>query len=121
MFKNLGAKLAKAPPPNLSAIAAGLGLSNEDERFQNAAHFYDFLLESCEKLFDNEIEVPLFEDQMRYMFGPRVSSQNIICYSILIVYQEAYKIFTVDKLIGGIIKQVFHFYICSFGQILMPT
>jgi paired amphipathic helix protein Sin3a len=25
-------------------------------------------------LFDNEIEVPLFEDQMRFMFGPRVVS-----------------------------------------------
>lgn len=74
VFKNLGNKLAKSPPPKLNSIATGLGLSGDDERFQNAAHFYDFLLESCEKLFDNEIEIPLFEDQMRYMFGPRVSS-----------------------------------------------
>jgi len=36
------------------------------------------------------IEVPLFEDQMRFMFGPR----------------EAYKVFTVDKIIGSIVKQV---------------
>lgn len=51
---------------------SGIGLAADDERFADAAHFYEFLLESCEKLFDNEIEVPLFEDQMRFMFGPRV-------------------------------------------------
>lgn len=106
MFKSLGIKLAKAPPPKLNSLAAGLGLTDEDERFKNAAHFYDFLLESCEKLFDNEIEVPLFEDQMRYMFGPRVTQRVLIFHSMLIVDQEAYKIFTVDKLIGAIIKQV---------------
>jgi paired amphipathic helix protein Sin3a len=73
VFKNLGLKLAQAPPPKFNSIANGLGLTNEDQRFQDAAHFYDFLLESCEKLFDNEIDVPLFEDQLRYMFGPKVT------------------------------------------------
>jgi len=91
IFKALGAKLAKAGPRKTNpAAATGIGLSADDERFADAAHFYEFLLESCEKLFDNEIEIPLFEDQMRFMFGPR----------------EAYKIFTVDKIIGSIIKQV---------------
>jgi paired amphipathic helix protein Sin3a len=56
----------------MPAAGAGIGLSTDDERFADAANFYEFLLESCEKLFDNEIEVPLFEDQMRFMFGPRV-------------------------------------------------
>ena len=74
IFKTLGAKLAKAGPRKTNpAAAAGIGLSADDERFADAAHFYEFLLESCEKLFDNEIEVPLFEDQMRFMFGPRVN------------------------------------------------
>ena len=74
IFKTLGAKLAKAGPRKTNpAAATGIGLSADDERFADAAHFYEFLLESCEKLFDNEIEVPLFEDQMRFMFGPRVS------------------------------------------------
>jgi paired amphipathic helix protein Sin3a len=71
-FKTLGNKLSKTARPKLNSVASGLGLDGDDERFQNAGHFYDFMLESCEKLFDNEIEVPLFEDQMRYMFGPRV-------------------------------------------------
>lgn len=65
--------MAKAGPRKTNpTAAAGIGLSADDERFADAAHFYEFLLESCEKLFDNEIEVPLFEDQMRFMFGPRV-------------------------------------------------
>jgi len=48
------------------------------------------MLESIERLFENDIEQHLFEDQMRSMFG----------------IKEAYKLFTIDKLIGSIIKQV---------------
>ncbi|KAF5380698.1 hypothetical protein D9757_007032 [Collybiopsis confluens] len=54
------------------------------------AHSYDVLLQNCERLFDNEIEQGAFEDQMRLLFGVK----------------HAYKIFTIDKLIGTIIKQV---------------
>ncbi|KAF9075605.1 hypothetical protein BDP27DRAFT_1315333 [Rhodocollybia butyracea] len=45
----------------------------ERERKADAAHFYDILLQSCERLFDNEIEQAAFEDQMRGMFGIKVS------------------------------------------------
>lgn len=109
IFKTLGAKLAKAGPRKTNpAAAAGIGLSADDERFADAAHFYEFLLESCEKLFDNEIEVPLFEDQMRFMFGPRVNFPRRFASHRKLIYhlQEAYKIFTVDKIIGSIVKQV---------------
>lgn len=60
------------------------------DKSANANHLYDWMLESCERLFDNEIEQSAFEDQMRLMFG----------------IKEAYKLFTVDKLIGVFIKQV---------------
>jgi paired amphipathic helix protein Sin3a len=63
---------------------------NPDDNRMNAGHFYGLMLESCERLFDNELEQTAFEDQMRHMFGVK----------------EAYKIFTIDKLIGVIIKQV---------------
>jgi len=108
IFKTLGAKLAKAGPRKANpAVAAGIGLSADDERFADAAHFYEFLLESCEKLFDNEIEVPLFEDQMRFMFGPRVNLlSDLPPWKLIYGLQEAYKVFTVDKIIGSIIKQV---------------
>ncbi|KAL1716696.1 hypothetical protein EV715DRAFT_254802 [Schizophyllum commune] len=53
-------------------------------------HYYDLLLDSCERLFDNEIEQPAFEEQMRFMFGVK----------------NAYKIFTIDKVIGALVKQI---------------
>ncbi|KZT44457.1 hypothetical protein SISSUDRAFT_19885 [Sistotremastrum suecicum HHB10207 ss-3] len=52
-------------------------------------HYYDFLLESMEKLMDGEIDQALFEDCMRVTFGT-----------------QAYTIFTLDKVIGALIKQV---------------
>jgi paired amphipathic helix protein Sin3a len=54
-----------------------------------AAHFYEHLLHSFEQLFDNEIEQSTFEDILRYMFGIK-----------------AYQLFTADKLIATILKQV---------------
>ncbi|CAK5268788.1 unnamed protein product [Mycena citricolor] len=50
----------------------------------HAEHFYNIMLESCERLFDNEMEQHVFEDQMRFMFG----------------IKHAHKIFTVDKVAG---------------------
>jgi paired amphipathic helix protein Sin3a len=54
-----------------------------------AEHFYGHLLESCEKLFDNVIDQSTFEDTARYMFG-----------------MKAYNVFTLDKVIGALVKQV---------------
>lgn len=42
------------------------------DRSTAAEQYYDLLLESCERLFDNEVEPHAFEDQMRYMFGTKV-------------------------------------------------
>ncbi|KAI0313378.1 hypothetical protein OF83DRAFT_558985 [Amylostereum chailletii] len=56
----------------------------------SGAQYYELLLESCEKLFDNQIEQHAFEEQMRQMFGLR----------------DAYKIFTIDKVLAAMIKHV---------------
>ncbi|TFK41677.1 histone deacetylase complex, SIN3 component [Crucibulum laeve] len=98
-FKTIAAKLASADPksrrPN-NGIIAGLSAQAQAElnlagdRAAHAEHYYDLMLESCERLFDNEIEQTAFEDQMRYMFGTK----------------DAYKVFTIDKVIGSVIKQV---------------
>lgn len=80
---------------NLSAQAEAERMLGE--RSANADHFYELMLESCERLFDNEIEQHAFEDQMRFMFG-----------------LEAYKVFTIDKLVGAIIKQVSG---CAYARI----
>jgi hypothetical protein len=50
-----------------------------------AEHFYDLMLESCERLFENDIEQQVFEDQMRYMFGSKVWCTNP-CFKIKCVY-----------------------------------
>lgn len=52
-----------------------------DERIAHAEHYYDLMLESCERLFDNEIDQHAFEEQMRYMFGYKVCfhSPSISC------------------------------------------
>jgi paired amphipathic helix protein Sin3a len=56
---------------------------------QDRDHFYRFLLSSVEKLMDGELEQSTFEDCARVTFGT-----------------EAYKLFTLDKVIGALNKQV---------------
>jgi len=69
-----------------AGVAAPTGLPEDGNP---AAHFYEHLLHSFEQLFDNEIEQTTFEDILRYMFGIK-----------------AYHLFTADKLIAAILKQV---------------
>ena len=38
-----------------------------------ALQYYELMLESCERLFDNQVEQLVFEDQMREMFGLHAS------------------------------------------------
>ncbi|KAI5118376.1 hypothetical protein M0805_005842 [Coniferiporia weirii] len=53
------------------------------------AHFYGYLLDACEKLFEGELDQATFEENMRFLFGTK-----------------AYNMFTLDKLIAALIKQV---------------
>jgi len=39
-----------------------------------ALQYYELVLETCERLFDNQVEQLAFEDQMREMFGLHVRS-----------------------------------------------
>ncbi|KAH0838111.1 hypothetical protein J3R83DRAFT_6357 [Lanmaoa asiatica] len=50
---------------------------------------YMYFIDACEKFFDGELEVGLFEEHMRWLFG-----------------NQAYLLFTLDKLIAAFIKQV---------------
>ncbi|KLO14002.1 hypothetical protein SCHPADRAFT_851670 [Schizopora paradoxa] len=100
--KQLAAQLANDPssPYIANPVAAKLalldmdapdpGLRNLQQQKTNAAsYFYDYLLASCERLFDNEIDQQTFEDICRYMFGTK-----------------AYVMFTIDKVISSFLKQV---------------
>ncbi|KAI0824868.1 hypothetical protein BC628DRAFT_1517814 [Trametes gibbosa] len=96
IFKNVTRELTAngtdpmEPKPSLVSKAIKDDLVKMGDRINHASHYYDLMLESCEKLFDNEMEQHVFEEVMRYMFG----------------LKHAYKLFTVDKLIGALIKQV---------------
>ncbi|KAJ7242561.1 hypothetical protein B0H12DRAFT_1132175 [Mycena haematopus] len=50
---------------------------------------YMYLLDACEKVFDNELDQATFEEHMRWFFGGK-----------------AYHLFTMDKLITALVKQV---------------
>src|ERR1700760_933736 len=90
MFKQLSTKKAKEPASSHSPSEAAPSSIRSTQNSNRPERFYELLLENCERLFDNEIEPPMFEDQMRSIFG----------------IQDAYKSFTIDKVIGAIIKQV---------------
>ncbi|THH26382.1 hypothetical protein EUX98_g7806 [Antrodiella citrinella] len=96
LFKGLSARSATDSPSSYqpNSVAGTLGLLTDTaflgEQASDPTHYYPLFLESCERLFDNEVEVAMFEDQVRFMFGVK----------------EAYKAFTIDKLIGALVKQV---------------
>ncbi|KAI0078868.1 hypothetical protein K474DRAFT_1770646, partial [Panus rudis PR-1116 ss-1] len=50
---------------------------------------YMYLLDACEKMFENELDQATFEEHMRWFFGTK-----------------AYNVFTLDRVIMAIIKQV---------------
>jgi histone deacetylase complex regulatory component SIN3 len=60
-----------------------------DKERNPAKYYYQYMLDACEKLFDAEIDQNTFEEQLRFMFGTK-----------------AYLLFTVDKVISALIKQV---------------
>lgn len=53
---------------DLELIQASSTLQEGQGRF-TASQYYELMLETCERLFDNQVEQLAFEDQMREMFG----------------------------------------------------
>lgn len=107
MCKEIGAELAAEKHNTLLAnrVAVELGLDDpngpaavlaqtteilgERGTAENANVVYLYLIHACDKLFDNELDQPTFEEHMRWFFG-----------------NKAYLLFTVDKLITVLVKQV---------------
>ncbi|TIC00298.1 hypothetical protein E3Q18_01173 [Wallemia mellicola] len=87
--------LAKDLGLNDTSVPQAVGISLLENTSVNgqetpaSAHYYDYLLELCERLFEGEIDQNLFEESLRWMFGT-----------------SAYPMFTVDKLISQILKQL---------------
>lgn len=108
LFKDLTALAANAKSHKPSSVANHLGLTDAIyQSLTDSTHYYDLLLTTCEKLFDNEVDQHTFEEQLRFMYGTQVRrNREILGWIKLTARQHAYKMFTVDKVIGSIIKQV---------------
>ena len=62
---------------DLELIQASSALQEGQDRF-TASQYYELMLETCERLFDNQVEQPAFEDQMREMFGLQARSPSFV-------------------------------------------
>lgn len=74
LFKTLSAELCD--PRTTNEVARTLGLVTPPPGSENVTplQYYELFLETCEKLFDNQLDMGAFEDQMRSMFGLQVSN-----------------------------------------------
>ena len=118
--KSLASQLANDPmsPFTANSVASELALLDNDapelgllnlqkQNLNPAAYFYDYLLESCERLFDNVIEQQMFEDICRHMFGTKVCpTMEIFLLNLSCCKTQAYTMFTIDKVLGSLLKQV---------------
>ncbi|RXW19123.1 hypothetical protein EST38_g6730 [Candolleomyces aberdarensis] len=83
----LGLVDPSGPSVVLQQSMEALGERPGSEPTPNVVYLY--LLNACEKMFDNEMDLATFEEHMRWFFGT-----------------TAYHLFTLDKLIAALIKQV---------------
>lgn len=74
---------------NLFAPNAEADLNPDGTSLNPVTRFYDHLLECCENLFVGDIDQNTFEENLRFMFGAK-----------------GYLMFTVDKVIAALVKQV---------------
>jgi len=82
----LGLEDPNGPSAVLAQAIEALGDQGSNEG-SNVVYMY--LLDACEKVFDSELDQATFEEHMRWFFG-----------------NKAYHIFTLDKLITALVKQV---------------
>ena len=94
-LKHLASDLVTSEPPHrLSPLAVQLGLAIpmpviDDPAVPRGKNFYECMLELCEKYFEGDIDSYTFEENLRYMWGIK-----------------AFPAFTIDKVIGSMIKHV---------------
>lgn len=94
--KDTAAELAADNKHPINPIAIKLGLAEPDTQFYGieagenpAQHYYTHLLSMAERLFENEVDAATYEETLRLMFGTK-----------------AYIMFTLDRVVGAIVKQV---------------
>lgn len=89
-----GPLVGKFTNPNPIAIEFGFHSDQHDDldkEVEDAKSRYPPLLELCKRIIEQEQDNTAFEDAVRHLYGTK-----------------GYKIYTVDKLIQSIVKQVPH-------------
>ena len=96
LCKTHAAELAAAHTQPINPLAIELGLAEPDTQYMQieagsnpAQKYYGHLLGMSERLFEGDVEINTYEETMRIMFGTK-----------------AYVLFTLDKVISSIVKQV---------------
>jgi len=79
----LGMEDSQGPSSVQEQILRDCGAEDNEEAL------YQYMLEACEKLFMNELDQAMFEEHMRWFFGTK-----------------AFLLYTVDKIVASLIKQV---------------
>lgn len=104
----IAVELGLADPNGPTAVLAqaidALGVNGSRD---NANVLYMYLLDAWEKVFDNEMEQSTLEEHMRWFFGNKVRAD--VSYYLLRhidLCVQAYQVFTLDKTVTAIIKQV---------------
>ncbi|TFK94930.1 hypothetical protein K466DRAFT_475201 [Polyporus arcularius HHB13444] len=85
--EHLGLDEPNGPPAVLKQALEAFGGSRDGDEQPNVLYLY--LLDACEKVFENELDQATFEEHMRWFFRTK-----------------AYNVFTLDRVIGAIVKQV---------------
>ncbi|SJX62935.1 related to SIN3-transcription regulatory protein [Sporisorium reilianum f. sp. reilianum] len=74
---------------NASSLGPVAPTNEEAGLTLHPSRYYDTLLDMCEKLFDGDVDQGTYEESVRYMYGI-----------------EGYIVFTLDKVIGAMVKVV---------------
>ncbi|GAA5903408.1 uncharacterized protein JCM6883_004995 [Sporobolomyces salmoneus] len=97
LLRNSAVSLALPPPPqpitvsHVPSLSLSLSLApaNGERWTASAEYYYQRALSLCEKFFEGELDQPAFEDSIRRILA-----------------SQGYMLFTIDKLVTGMIKQV---------------
>lgn len=81
----LAASVPTHPATGAGEVRAASGDQSETEsrtEDRPESHFYGYLLDACEKLFEGEFDQTTFEENMRFLFGTKVRRLSDSVYSL---------------------------------------
>lgn len=76
MENPIAEELGLADPNGPSAVLAQAMEAVGDNATEGANVVYMYLLDACEKVFDNELDQVMFEEHMRWFFGSKVGKHG---------------------------------------------